>query len=260
MLHLDPERLAALADDEPTAAEAAHLSECAECARERDASRAIIELAARQHSAVVPPSLVEWTALSARLREEGLVTSGGSRSRITRLWSRPWLNAAAAVLLVVGGGAVGRWSAGIHAGAATPGAVQSPNAPDRDAQMANAQRTPGSTGGVLTSNALSPDSVLSFHSTDEALETMRVAERTYRGAMAYIAAQDTSADAQPDPARYRARLAALDRMSGAALAAVNEAPHDPVINQYYLSTVSARQATLRQLDRALPSGVKLVSY
>ena len=49
-------------------------------------------------------------------------------------------------------------------------------------------------------------------------------------------------------------------MSGAALAAVNEAPHDPVINQYYLSTVSARQATLRQLDRALPSGVKLVSY
>lgn len=256
MLHLDPERLAALADDEPTAAEAAHLAECVECARERDAARMIVTLAARERSATVPASLAEWTSLSARLREEGLVTStGGPRSRVARAWSHPWLNAAAAVLLVVGGGAVGRWSAGTHFGATTLGSNQS-----AATQSANAQGARGGTGLSLATNATSPDSVLTFHSTEEALETMRAAEQTYRGAMAYIAAQDTSADSQPDPARYRARLAALDRMSGAALAAVNEAPHDPVINQYYLSTVSARQATLRQLDRALPSGVKLVSY
>ena len=35
MLHLNAERLAALADDEPTAEEALHISECFECARER---------------------------------------------------------------------------------------------------------------------------------------------------------------------------------------------------------------------------------
>lgn len=250
MLHLDPERLAALADDEPTAAEAEHLNECVECAHERDAARTIVELAAHERSAVVPASLAEWTSLSTRLREEGLVTStNGARSRFARPWSHPWLNAAAAVILVAGGGAIGRWSAG------APDTASSVNA-----QATNSQTARSGIGVALANNPLSPDSVLTFHSMEEAIETMRVAERTYRGAMAYIAAQDTSGDSQPDPARYRARLAALDRMSGAALAAVNEAPHDPVINQYYLSTVSARQATLRQLDRALPSGVKLVSY
>jgi len=253
MLHLDPERLAALADDEPTAAEVVHLAECVECARERDAHRALHAMAARERATVVQPPLSDWSSLRAQLREEGLLSTAGDMHVSRNVGSmgarwRPWLNAAAAVLLVLGGGAVGRWSAYAGQRGATQGS---------SSQVANAQR---SSGATLAANSPSTDTTLTFHSMEEALATLRVAERTYRSAVSYIAAQDTSADTQVSPEQFRARLAALDRMSGAALAAVNEAPHDPVINQYYLSTVSARQATLRQLDRALPSGVKLVSY
>jgi len=248
MLHLDPERLAALADDEPTAAEVVHLAECVECAREREAHRALHTMAARERATVVQPPLSEWSSLRAQLVEDGLLASADDKrsGRVGARW-RPWLNAAAAVLLVLGGGAVGRWSA--YAG--QRGAMRG------SSQVANAQR---GSGAVLTASSPATDTALTFHSMEEALATLRVAERTYRSAVTYIAAQDTSADTQVSPQQFRTRLAALDRVSGAALAAVNEAPHDPVINQYYLSTVSARQATLRQLDRALPSGVKLVSY
>jgi hypothetical protein len=40
-------------------------------------------------------------------------------------------------------------------------------------------------------------------------------------------------------------------------AALHESPNDPVINQYYLATVGAREATLRQLGTTLPAGAKL---
>jgi hypothetical protein len=244
MLHLDPERLAALADDEATAAEAAHLVTCAECASERDAYRSLRALALRERGGVLQQPLSDWSSLAERLHEEGVLGRGARtstprvRGAAWRRWSGPWLNAAAAVLLVLGGGVAGRWSVGASASDARSGV------PVAD------------TGTTLASNPLRADTTLTFRSVNEAVETLKVAEQTYRRAAAYISAQDTSAD----PARYRARLAALDRMSGAALAAVNEAPHDPVINQYYLSTLSARQATLRELDHALPSGVKLVSY
>jgi hypothetical protein len=60
--------------------------------------------------------------------------------------------------------------------------------------------------------------------------------------------------------RYRARLAALDRVSDAALAAVNEAPADPIVNQYLISTRAARAVTLQQLNSSLPPGMSLTSY
>ena len=41
MSHLSTERLAALADEEPTAPEAAHLAACGECSRERAAYRTL---------------------------------------------------------------------------------------------------------------------------------------------------------------------------------------------------------------------------
>src|SRR5690242_3038331 len=112
MLHLDPERLAALADDEPTAAEVVHLAECVECAREREAHRALHTMAARERATVVQPPLSEWSSLRAQLVEDGLLASADDKrsDRVGARW-RPWLNAAAAVLLVLGGGAVGRWSA-----------------------------------------------------------------------------------------------------------------------------------------------------
>jgi hypothetical protein len=247
MLHLDPERLAALADEEPTAAEVAHLAACEACAAERDAYRSLHALAASERGTALRSPISNWSALAESLGEEGLLAPdpaigapGAPRGSWWSAASRRWLNAAAAVLLVLGGGVAGRLSAGLGDGG-------------RGGSLTGTTRNSST---MLASNPQTTDTALTFHSMAEAMETIQVAEQTYRMAAAYIAAQDTSAD----PQRFRTRLAALDRMTDAALAAVNEAPHDPVINQYYLSTVSARQATLRELDRALPSGVKLVSY
>jgi hypothetical protein len=42
---------------------------------------------------------------------------------------------------------------------------------------------------------------------------------------------------------YSARAAALDKIVNATESALQTAPHDPVINQYYLATMGARVAT-----------------
>ena len=59
---------------------------------------------------------------------------------------------------------------------------------------------------------------------------------------------------------YRNRLAALDAVASTTREAINEAPYDPVINGYYLTTMQAREATLRQLNTPLPSGVRLTRF
>jgi hypothetical protein len=106
--------------------------------------------------------------------------------------------------------------------------------------------------------ASSDDSVASFRSTAEAILVLQRAERDYRMAMMYLAGHDTVTRAPEGPAMYRARLAALEEMATVALEAVREVPADPVMNRYYLSTLGARDATLRDLGDKLPENVKLV--
>ena len=48
--------------------------------------------------------------------------------------------------------------------------------------------------------------------------------------------------------------AALDKIENATVVALQTAPHDPVINQYYLATMGARVATRQQL--AQPVGLR----
>ena len=55
-------------------------------------------------------------------------------------------------------------------------------------------------------------------------------------------------------AMYSARAAALDKIENATVSALQTAPHDPVINQYYLATMGARVATQQQL--AQPVGLR----
>ena len=38
------------------------------------------------------------------------------------------------------------------------------------------------------------------------------------------------------------------------------APSDPVLKQYYQSAATAREATIQQLGRTLPAGVRLANY
>src|SRR5690242_8196381 len=94
MLHLDPERLAALADSEPTTEEATHLATCAKCARERSAYRELVTRAAGERTTILAQPLTDWESLSKRLRAEGM-----TRTNVLELrrGQHPWLRVAAGV-------------------------------------------------------------------------------------------------------------------------------------------------------------------
>src|SRR3982751_3808248 len=62
------------------------------------------ELVAEERRRAQPP-LNEWRVIAARAREEGLIRESGPRSWVA---SRPWIQAAAALLFLVGGVAIGR--------------------------------------------------------------------------------------------------------------------------------------------------------
>ena len=70
MLHLTAERLAALADEQPNEIEAAHLSACPRCCRERDAQRRLRELARAEGGRPTAP-LTTWAGIEAALRAAG---------------------------------------------------------------------------------------------------------------------------------------------------------------------------------------------
>src|SRR5688500_7046534 len=105
MSHLHPERLAALADGEPTAAEATHLSSCSVCAREIAAHRRLLMLAWQERETLTAP-LASWESIVAGARQEGLIRAAGyahdtrSAERVTAARSPWWLQAAAAVVLL----------------------------------------------------------------------------------------------------------------------------------------------------------------
>src|SRR6478752_5843058 len=101
MSHLPTERLAALVDEAPTPAELAHLASCADCARERAAYRNLSELAVVETSRLGAP-LTTWEMLRPALFADGVIDDGRVHVRARQV-RRPWLQAAAAVLLLSGG-------------------------------------------------------------------------------------------------------------------------------------------------------------
>src|SRR5688500_12950371 len=104
MSHLSIERLAALADEQPTADETTHLASCATCATELEAHRSLLAMAGTERASLGIP-LTRWDSLSERLRKEGLIVR--RRPLAQSHWA---LQVAAALLLVAGGVALGRAS------------------------------------------------------------------------------------------------------------------------------------------------------
>ena len=100
----------------------------------------------------------------------------------------------------------------------------------------------------------------SFTSVAEARVAQQRYELLYQQAAAFLAEHDSSGLGQGNPVAYRSRLAALDRVISTTRDAMRDAPHDPVINGYYLTTLGQREATLRQLNTALPASLRLDSY
>ena len=78
MSHLSIERLAALADEQPTADEQSHLAQCVQCTTELNAHRSLLAMAGSERDAMQLP-LTRWETLSERLRAEGLIAGSEKR-------------------------------------------------------------------------------------------------------------------------------------------------------------------------------------
>jgi hypothetical protein len=177
--------------------------------------------------------LNDWETISARLRDEGLIQDRPSRFRAT--WM---MQAAAAVLIAVGGVGIGRYSA-THAGT---GQTAASSVASSSAQLPQ-----------LPVSAAS-DTTAAFRSADEAWNTLNRAGQDYQRASAYLNAMQTVRS--DSSGVYQTRLAALDQVMRATESAREQAPNDPVINQYYLATMGAREATAQQLHTARLVGPK----
>ena len=224
MQHLPIERLAELGDVEPSRDEAEHLASCAQCSRERAAYRRLAALAGDERSRIGAP-LTDWGALRTRLAHDGLMRREGANWRRIALGNAGgFLRFAAAALLVVGGIVGGRVSAGMSY---TQALALRDSAPAGDAASAT------------------------FSSPTEALEVLNQAYEQYSSAATYLAANDTVSGGQAFE-RFRSRLAFLDEVAQTTREALVETPQDPFINQYYVSTLGARDATLQRMGQIVP--------
>jgi len=228
MPHLPSERLAALIDEPPTPDELAHLTTCAECAREPAAYALLAGLTEASEGLTMP--LTRWESLRPALEREGLLTARVARGAAFS-GRRPWVRAAAVLLLVSGGMLAGRYSAGaplIPIGRGTPATL--------DTGIADAEPQ--------------------FRSVAEAQAAEHKSQNLYQSAVAFLAQHDSSGRTVDSPASMTTRLAALDQVRAAMAEALRDAPFDPVINGYYLSTLGQQAATRRQLA----SPLRLTSY
>jgi hypothetical protein len=179
--------------------------------------------------------LNDWRTIAARARSEGLIRetdSSGSRGS-----NQPWLRAAAAILILIGGIAIGRTTIGLPSttqSVATTGTVANP--------------APGATTPKALPSPSATSSDASFASVDDAADALDRALRDYQRASQYIAASNVLMKTGDSAAIYTARAAALDKIANATESALRSAPHDPVINQYYLATMGAQaQVATRQM-------------
>jgi hypothetical protein len=259
MSHLSLETIARLVEDEPNAAEAAHLSSCVECRTQLDAMTQDVQgLGTLPDMAAAPD---QWDALERRLTAEGLIRVPARRFGRTAMM----MQAAAALLLFAGGALAGRMTAQ----ETTPVTAAAPHEnPARDAAPPPAARPPAGSlasdtdaetetppsavpqqPAPLRSNVTLAASGMDLPATrQDAAQYLRAAESMYLEALtryAELAAQAESGDPV-------ARLAALQSIILTTQAALNETPTDPVINGYHLTALAQRDATLRQV--ALASG------
>lgn len=224
MRHLSTETLARLVDERAGPEEKEHLETCAACAAELEALRDQTEALASLPD--LRPPTDEWDDVRARLIREGLVRPDASPHETDgagRLLpgGAGWLQAAAALLLFLGGAGVG---AGVTGG---PG-------PD-------AGRSVDADGGTV---------LASVESVDEAAEELQEAEERYMSALIrYRELAGTGEDDGEvrDPA---SRYAALEGLLAASQAAIRRAPTDPFLNGVLVSTLAERQATLQEFSTA----------
>lgn len=300
MRHLSAERLAAVADEHPTPDEAAHLAQCGQCTQGRDAHRRLIAGAALERDRATAPlsdwgaisarlraegiirtpdtSVVAGTtsdaapvipfartssddvavaprpaAIDAGVTVREPATAATAVTPLRRRAMPAWaMRAAAALILVAGGVLAGRLS--------KPDGATQQVAQNETTVKPLTPTTPPT--GVIAPVSEVRQSPVFFTSTDEARTAMLQAERVYLDAMNYLAKNDSTLRPPiADPVEaYRTRLAALDNAVMETRKALKLAPDDPVINNYYLTSVNARETTLRQIDDALPVNERVTRF
>ncbi|MEO7102940.1 MAG: hypothetical protein ABI311_05995 [Gemmatimonadaceae bacterium] len=217
--------------------------------------RGLDALITREQTRVVAP-LTEWHNLSMSLRQEGLIRdSAGERPRPERSYApsaepvprrSSWLRT------------TGRWTMRVATGAALVGV----------GIVAGRGMTVGQSIVTQIQQAIADSSGSSsihisgkpFNSPASARKTLVRAQTEYQAAAAFLDASDSVPQILGGSSLYRDRLVGLDEMTTASLAALKDAPRDPLLNQYFLSAAAAREATLQQLGNSLPVGTTMERF
>ncbi len=231
MGHLTTESLARMVSEAPYPEEQEHLEDCSACQAELQALRAQTE--AMGGLPDLRPPTGDWEALEARLVSEGLVRSTGLSLHANRWTSSGWLQAAAALVLFVGGTAMGTLFTSDGPGA-QPTLGEGPS---------NLELVPVGGSAQPVSNLT------------DAAEAVRLAERQYIDALVQYR---QILDAQGEPAFIgdpTSRFAALEGIVAAGRAAVQQAPADPFMNGVLVSALAEREAILRNASLTRGDGV-----
>src|SRR6476646_9404172 len=140
--------------------------------------------------------LNDWRTIAARAREEGLIRDSKSQWSIS---GQPWLRAATAVLLLVGGIAIGRTTTGLPDGRQSAVGINAATSENNSV-----------TSGPASSRT-APSSPASFASVEEASATLDRAVADYQRASKFLAANNDGTT-RDSSALLSARLAALDQV------------------------------------------------
>jgi hypothetical protein len=226
MGHLGIESLARLVSEAPSPEEERHLDSCSACRLELRGLQEQTESIGALPD--LRPPAGDWEALESRLVSEGLVRSSGLVRRASYWWSSGWMQAAAALVLFLGGAALGRgaYSSGDSAGLAQ-------GAPPRGLEL-----IPVGTQAQPVSNLA------------DAADAVNRSERQYMDALLQYR---QILDSQGDPTFIgdpTIRFAALEAIVAAGRAAVQQAPADPFLNGVLVSALAERQALLQTASLA----------
>lgn len=212
MEHLTIDTLARLVDEPARPEEANHLAECEACASELASLMEQTE-SLRALPEILPPR-GDWEVLAARLRSDGLMRDPGLLQKLGLARTPAWMPAAAAVVLFLGGTALG---------------VALPSTSGEGA---------GSNGAPVVATA----------SVEDAASAVRAAEQEYVSAVSryreLIEQQGGSAPVVDPVSRY----AALEHLVSVSQAAVRQAPGDPFLNGFLASALAERDAAARQVS------------